>query len=47
MGYDEAPNVSWRRIGASGNYVPLDQPDSLATAIAEFAGRSLEATAKK
>jgi len=46
MGYDEAPQVSWRRIGASGNYVPLDQPDSLATAIAEFAGRSLQATAK-
>jgi pimeloyl-ACP methyl ester carboxylesterase len=46
-GYDQAPQVSWRRIGASGNYVPLDQPDSLATAIAEFAGRSLEATAKK
>ena len=46
-GYDEAPQVSWRRIGASGNYVPLDQPDSLATAIAEFAGRSLQATAKK
>lgn len=47
MGYDQAPQVSGRRIGASGNYVPLDQPDSLAIAIAEFAGSLQAATAKK
>jgi pimeloyl-ACP methyl ester carboxylesterase len=48
FGYDEAPNVSWRRIGASGHYVAQDQPDSVAAAITDFAGRMLvPASAKK
>jgi len=48
LGYDEAPNASWRRIGASGHYVAQDQPDSVAIAITDFAGRAMGlATAKK
>jgi len=48
FGYDEAPNASWRRIGASGHYVAQDQPDSVATVITDFAARAMaQATAKK
>ena len=40
-GYDEARDVSWRRIGASGHYVPQDQPDSVASALVDFTARAL------
>ena len=46
FGYEGAPNASWRRIGASGHYVAQDQPDSVATAIAEFEARVMGATKK-
>ena len=46
FGYDGAPSASWRRIGASGHYVAQDQPDSVATAIADFEARTLGATRK-
>ncbi|HEY6866191.1 MAG TPA: alpha/beta hydrolase [Candidatus Eisenbacteria bacterium] len=41
FGYDGAPDATSRRIGASGHYVAQDQPDSVATAIADFAARTL------
>ena len=48
FGYDEAPNASWRRIGASGHYIVQDQPDSVATTIVDFATRTMtQAAAKK
>jgi pimeloyl-ACP methyl ester carboxylesterase len=47
FGYDQAPDATGRRIGGSGHYVPLDQPDSLATAVADFAGRVLGQPAAK
>lgn len=37
LGYETAGPVTPRRIAGSGHLVPLDQPDSLATAILEFA----------
>lgn len=45
-GYDGASNASWRRIGASGHYVTQDQPDSVATAIGDFAARAIAGTVK-
>jgi len=39
-GYDGARDVSWRRVGASGHYVPLDQPDSVAAALVDFTARA-------
>ena len=47
LGYDETPDATGRRIGASGHYVALDQPDSVATAIADFARRVLGPPAAK
>jgi hypothetical protein len=47
FGYDEARDISWRRIGASGHYVALDQPDSAAVAITDFAARVLAAPSAK
>jgi pimeloyl-ACP methyl ester carboxylesterase len=47
FGYDEARDISWRRIGASGHYVALDQPDSVAVAITDFAARVLAAPSAK
>ena len=47
FGYDESPDATGRRIGGSGHYVAQDQPDSVATAIAEFAARVLAAPAAK
>jgi pimeloyl-ACP methyl ester carboxylesterase len=47
FGYDEAADISWRRIGASGHYVTLDQPDSVAVAITDFVAKSLAAPAAK
>jgi len=46
FGYDETKDVSWRRIGASGHYLAQDQPDSVATAIAEFDTRVLAGARK-
>ena len=46
-GYDEARDVTWRRIGASGHYVAQDQPDSVATALMEFAAKALAAPPTK
>ena len=37
LGYESAGPAIGRRIGDTGHLVPLDQPDSLAVAIAEFA----------
>ena len=47
FGYDGAPDATARRVGASGHYVAQDQPDSVATAIADFAGRALSGKAAK
>ncbi|HEY7727044.1 MAG TPA: alpha/beta fold hydrolase [Candidatus Eisenbacteria bacterium] len=38
LGYDEAPRAAGVRISGSGHFVPLDAPDSLAAALARFAG---------
>jgi pimeloyl-ACP methyl ester carboxylesterase len=37
LGYARIPNLAARRIADSGHFVMLDQPDSLAAAIAAFA----------
>jgi pimeloyl-ACP methyl ester carboxylesterase len=39
FGYGEVKNASGLRVGSSGNFLYLDQPDSLAGAIADFATR--------
>jgi pimeloyl-ACP methyl ester carboxylesterase len=37
LGYDGAPRATGKRILQTGHFIPLDQPDSLATALESFA----------
>jgi pimeloyl-ACP methyl ester carboxylesterase len=41
FGYDQAKDITTRRFGSAGHYVPQDVPDSTAAAIAEFAAKSM------